>query len=53
MSTSDLGIFIVFVLFGLEVLARLGGWLFTNWRKFQDLNDWYEEDDEGEAPPSV
>lgn len=53
MTLSDAAIMIVFVLFGLEVLARLGGWTFAQWRRFQDLSDWFEDEDEVEDPPAV
>lgn len=36
---------VVFILFGLETLSRFGGWLFAQWRDWQEVRESLFEDD--------
>lgn len=49
MSTADDIFIAIFSLWAIQSLAQGLGWLFEQWRAFQDLKDSLEADEEVEA----
>lgn len=49
--TESIFFIVIFALFGIQTIASGTSWVFNQWRTWQDIRDWWEQEEEEDSGP--